>query len=470
MHTARWRIKREALLTDTDLLHGPLLGKIFAFVLPLMITNLIQNLYNAADMVIVGMSDVDGAIGAIGTTAAMVNCILNLFMGFAVGASVMVARAIGERNPDKTTKAVHTALVIGMISGIAAMVLGLFISRPILILLGDQGHILELAHLYTKIYFIGVPFIAVTNFFISIFRAKGDTKTPLVILTITGLLNVVLNLLFVVAFHMSVDGVALATTISNLASMIALAMVLRKDKGWCRLELRKLRIEKYALKGIIYNGFPAAIQGVLFSLSNMIIQSSIININNRQFPGGSDIIDGNAAGQSIESFAYVATNSVCQAAVTFTSQHYGGKKYHRMGKVIRDCYIASFMIAEIMSLSILFLRIPLAHIYLDSPHAIEACSIRLLHTLSAYFTLASMDTGSGIVRGLNRSIMSTVVSLLGSCVLRIIWIMTLARIYPTLGMVYISYPISWAITGLCHFIVAMTVKNRMLKEHPVDED
>ncbi|MBR0521381.1 MAG: hypothetical protein IJJ95_08620, partial [Spirochaetales bacterium] len=279
-----------------------------------------------------------------------------------------------------------------------------------------------------------------------------------------------LNLLFVVGFHMSVDGVALATTISNLASMIALAWVLHRDKGWCRLELKKLRIEKYALRGIIYNGFPAAIQGVLFSLSNMIIQSSIISINNAQFPGGSDIIDGNAAGQSIESFAYVATNSVCQAAVTFTSQHYGGKKFNRMGKVIRDCYTASFMIAEIMSLSILFLRIPLAHIYLDSPHAIEACSIRLMHTLSAYFTLAAMDTGSGIVRGLNRSIMSTVVSLLGSCVLRIIWIMTIARIYPTLGMVYISYPISWTITGLCHFIVAMTVKNRMLKEHPVDED
>jgi Na+-driven multidrug efflux pump len=269
---------------------------------------------------------------------------------------------------------------------------------------------------------------------------------------------------------MSVDGVALATTISNLASMVALALVLHKDQGWCRLEFRKLRIEKYSLKGILYNGFPAAIQGVLFSLSNMIIQSSIIGINNRQFPGGSDIIDGNAAGQSIESFAYVATNSVCQAAVTFTSQHYGARKFNRMGKVIRDCYLASFMIAEIMSLSILFLRFPLARIYLDSPAAIEACSIRLLHTLTAYFTLASMDTGSGIVRGLNRSIMSTVVSLMGSCVLRIVWIATVARAYPTLNMVYISYPISWGITGLCHFIVAMVVKKKMLSQHPVDED
>ena len=464
------RTSKEALIGETDLLHGPLLGKIFAFVLPLMITNLIQNLYNAADMVIVGMSSVDGAIGAIGTTAAMVNCILNLFMGFAVGASVMVARAIGERNPEKTSQSVHTSLVIGIISGIAAMALGLSVSRPILIMLGDQGHILELAHLYTRIYFIGVPFIAVTNFLISIFRAKGDTRTPLVILTITGLLNVLLNILFVVVFKMSVDGVALATTISNLASMVALALVLHKDQGWCRLEFRKLRIEKYSLRGILYNGFPAAIQGVLFSLSNMIIQSSIIGINNRQFPGGSDIIDGNAAGQSIESFAYVATNSVCQAAVTFTSQHYGARKFNRMGKVIRDCYMASFMIAEIMSLAILFLRFPLARIYLTSPAAIEACSIRLLHTLSAYFTLASMDTGSGIVRGLNRSIMSTVVSLLGSCVLRIVWIVTIARVYPTLNMVYISYPISWGITGLCHFIVAMIVKRKMLSQHPVDED
>lgn len=453
-------------LGDADLLNGPIMGKIFKFVLPLMLTNLLQNLYNAADMVVVGLSNVDGAIGAIGTTSALVNCILNIFMGFAVGSSVMVARAIGERNRDKASDAVHTAIMISLISGILTMGLGLWICRPILALMGDKGHILDLATLYTKIYFFGVPFISMTNFLISIFRAKGDTKTPLIVLTLTGLLNVMLNLLFVLGFHMSVDGVSLATGISNLVSMVVLGGILAKDKGLCRLDIKKLRIEKYALKGIVYNGLPAGIQGALFSLSNMIIQSSIININNTVCPGGSDIIDGNAAGASLESFAYVATNSVCQAAVTFVSQHYGAKKFKRAGKVIRDCYLVSFLIAETVSLLIILLRIPLINIYVDSPMAVKAAETRILYMLTLYFTLASMDTGSGIVRGLNRSILSTTVTLIGSCVLRIVWIATVVRVHMTLEFVYLSYPLSWSITGLCHFIVTMTVRRKLLKQYP----
>ncbi len=453
-------------LEDKDLLNGPLIGKIFSFVLPLMLTNLLQNLYNAADMVIVGLSNVDGAIGSIGTTISMLNGILTLFMGFAVGSSVIVARSIGERDPKKTSESVHTSMVVGAVAGIIAMVVGLLGCKRVLIILGDQGHILELADLYTKIYLLGVPFMSLTNFMISIFRAKGDTRTPLVVLALTGLLNVFMNLVFVLVLHMSVDGVALATVLSNLASMLVLGYKLHNDKGWCRLDFRKIRIEKYALKGIIYNGLPAGIQGILFSLSNMIIQSSIISINNTVCPGGSDIIDGNAAGASIEGFAYVAVNSTCQAAVTFTSQHYGAKKFRRVGKVIRDCYLVSFLIAEIVSLTILALRYPLAAIYVSSPMAIETASTRIVYMLTIYFTLAAMDTGSGIVRGLNRSILSTVVSLLGMCALRILWIATVARANPTLEMVYLSYPISWAVTGLCHFIVAMVVRRKLLRLYP----
>lgn len=457
-------------MKDTDLLHGPLLGKIFAFVLPLVLTNLLQNLYNAADMVVVGMSNVDGALGSIGTTTAMISLIINLFMGLSIGASVMVARAIGERNEKKTSEAVHTSIVVGIVSGLITMVLGLLFSRRMLIMLGDRGHILELANLYTKIYFIGVPFISLTNFLISIFRAKGDTKTPLLVLATTGLLNVGLNLFFVLAMGMSVDGVALATAISNVASVVALTIILHKDRGWCRLEFRKIVPEKCALRGIIYNGIPSAIQGILFSISNMLIQSSIIGINNTMCPGGSDIIDGNAAGASIESFAYVSTHSVCMAAVTFTSQHYGARMVKRIRRVIRDCYLVSFLIAEVIALSIIALRVPLANIYVSAPLAVETATTRLLYMLSAYFTLAAMDTGSGIVRGLNRSILSTVVSLLGSCVLRIIWISTVVRANPSLQLIYLSYPISWAITGLCHFIVAMRVTRKMRTLFPEATD
>lgn len=456
-------------MKDTDLLHGPLLGKIFAFVLPLVVTNLLQNLYNAADMIVVGLSHVDGAIGAIGTTTAMINAVINLFLGFAVGSSVMVARAIGERNERKTSNAVHTSMLVGLVSGLFTMVLGLLMSRRMLILLGDKGHILELADLYTRIYFMGVPFIAMTNFLIAVFRAKGDTKTPLVVLTLTGLLNVGLNLLFVLAFHMSVDGVALATVIANFASMVVLGWILHNDEGWCRLQFRRIRLEKYSLKGIIYNGLPAGIQGVLFSLSNMLIQSNIIAINNRLCPGGSDIIDGNAAGASIESFAYVSTNSVCQAAVTFTSQHYGAHMVKRIRKVIRDCYFVSFLIAESISLLILLFRVPLARIYVSAPMAVEAATTRLFYMLFLYFTLAAMDTGSGIVRGLNRPILSTVITLMGSCVLRIVWIATAVRANQTLPMVYLSYPISWGVTGLCHLCVSIYVTRKMKRLYQPEE-
>lgn len=456
-------------MKDTDLLHGPLLGKIFAFVLPLVVTNLLQNLYNAADMIVVGLSHVDGAIGAIGTTTAMINAVINLFLGFAVGSSVMVARAIGERNERKTSNAVHTSMLVGLVSGLFTMVLGLLMSRRMLILLGDKGHILELADLYTRIYFMGVPFIAMTNFLIAVFRAKGDTKTPLVVLTLTGLLNVGLNLLFVLAFHMSVDGVALATAIANFASMVVLGWILHNDEGWCRLQFRRIRLEKYSLKGIIYNGLPAGIQGVLFSLSNMLIQSNIIAINNRLCPGGSDIIDGNAAGASIESFAYVSTNSVCQAAVTFTSQHYGAHMVKRIRKVIRDCYFVSFLIAESISLLILLFRVPLARIYVSAPMAVEAATTRLFYMLFLYFTLAAMDTGSGIVRGLNRPILSTVITLMGSCVLRIVWIATAVRANQTLPMVYLSYPISWGVTGLCHLCVSIYVTRKMKRLYQPEE-
>ena len=450
-------------IRDRDLLHGPIFPKILSFVFPLMLTNMLQSIYSAADMIIVGLSNVDGAIGAIGTTGAMVAMIINIFAGLAIGSNVMVARSIGEGNASKVDDAVHTSVSVGIISGLITMTIGLFISRPLLKLLGDQGHILDLATLYTKIYFLGVPFISVTNFLIAIFRAKGDTRTPLVVLTITGLLNVMLNLIFVKAFGMSVDGVSLATGISNLVSMVILAVILHRDRGMCHLELKKIRIERKSLSGIIYNGVPASLQGALFSISNMAIQSSIISINNASFPGGSEIIDGNAAGGSIESFAYVAANSVTQATVTFTSQHYGARSTDRINKVIANCFLVSFMVAELVSILLLSLRRILIPLYISSPAAMEAASTRLTVMLSAYFILGFMEVGSGVVRGMNRSILSTLVSLLGSCVLRLIWIYTYVAAHPSLVLVYISYPVSWAITGIAHFLVGNHLRRKFIR-------
>ncbi|MBO4848654.1 MAG: MATE family efflux transporter [Clostridia bacterium] len=450
---------------DIDMLNGPLLGKVFLFALPLMLTNLLQMFYNAADMIIAGKSNVEGAIGSIGTTAAMINLLLNIFMGFSVGTNIVVARNIGKNDPEAVSGAVHSSLILGLITGAVCSVIGLAVSRPVLALLGDEGHILDLAALYTRIYFSGAPFIALSNYLIAIFRAKGDTSTPLAVLTCTGLLNVGLNLFFVLVCGMSVDGVALATVIANAASALALGAILMRDSGPCRLELKKLRLSGPAVREIIRDGLPAGVQGALFSLSNMLIQSSIIGFNNRLCPGGSDVIDGNSAASNLEGFVYVSTNSVYQASVTFTSQNYGAAKYRRIGRVMRCCYFVTACIAVVGAGSLLLFHKGLLSLYIVKPLAIDTAMTRMKIMLIPYVLLAFMEVGSGVLRGLGRSMTSTLISLIGTCVFRIIWIYTVCPAVNELWIVYLSYPISWGLTGLTHFMFSETIRRRKLREH-----
>lgn len=445
------------------MLEGPLLGKVFLFAVPLIITNALQVFYNAADMIIAGMSNVEGAIGSIGTTTAMINLILNIFMGFSVGTNVVVARNIGKNDPKAVSASVHSSLIVGLITGAVCMVIGLVISHPVLRMLGDEGNILELATLYTRIYFIGVPFIALSNYLIAIFRAKGDTSTPLKVLSLTGLLNVGMNLFFVLVCGMSVDGVAWATVIANVASTLLLGLRLMRDTGVCRLELKALRLDRTAVKEIIRDGLPAGVQGALFSLSNMLIQSTIIGFNNRLCPGGSDIIDGNAAASNLEGFAYVATNSVYQASVTFTSQNFGAGKYKRIGSVMKNCYLVTGIIAVTSAAILLVFHKPLLGLYSLAPLAEETAMMRMKIMLIPYFTLAFMEVGSGVLRGLGRSTTSTLISLIGSCVFRLIWIWTVVPVVGELWIVYLSYPISWTLTALTHFTFSETTRRRYVK-------
>ncbi|MBR3382535.1 MAG: MATE family efflux transporter [Clostridia bacterium] len=448
---------------DVNMLEGPLFGKIFMFALPLIITNMLQVFYNAADMIVAGLSGVEGAIGSIGTTSAMINLIINIFMGFSVGTNIVVARNIGKRDETAVSEAVHSSLVVGVITGLACAVIGFFISRPVLKLLGDEGHILELATLYTHIYFAGVPFVALSNYLIAIFRAKGDTTTPLVVLMLTGILNVGLNLVFVLVLGMSVDGVAWATAISNLASTVILGSILMRDGGACRLHLNRLRLHRDAVREIIRDGLPAGVQGALFSISNMLIQSNIIGINNRLCPGGSDVIDGNAAATSLEGFAYVAQNSIYQASVTFTSQNFGAAKYKRIGTVMKCCYGLTAIIATVSAGILLGFHKPLLALYVEAPLALETAMTRMNIMLIPYFLLAFMEVGSGVLRGLGRSTTSTVISLVGTCVFRVIWVYTVCRAVDELWIVYLSYPISWGMTALTHFIFSETTRRRYMK-------
>lgn len=449
--------------TDLNLLEGPLLPKILKFIFPLILTNLLQTLYQAADMIVVQLSGVPGAIGAIGTCGAMLNFLINVFIGFAVGANVVVAREIGKGNRGNTQRAVHTALAVSVLFGLAGLTLGLCFCRPILILLGDEGEVLRLATLYATIYCIGAPAMSLTNYAAAILRAKGDTKTPLMVLSFSGLANVLMNLFFVLVMGMSVDGVAIATVLSNVISGVWMVACLARDPGWCRFQFRKLRVSKREFFDIIRIGVPAGIQGSLFSLSNMIIQSSVVSLNNAQFPGGSAIIDGNAAGTSLEHFVYVASNSVYQAAITFVSQHLGAGKFRRMRTVIWECYVVGAAIATIGGLLLSVFGRNLLLLYIQDEASIEIGMIRLLICMPPYCLLSAMEIGSGVLRGLGHSVTSTVISLFGACFLRILWIYFVFPLDPTYQMVMYSYPITWGATALLQYLFGLRVRHRLPK-------
>ncbi|MGM9645766.1 MAG: MATE family efflux transporter [Eubacteriales bacterium] len=453
-------------LKNIDMTNGPLFSKIVLFVLPLMATNLLQVLYNTADMIVVSMSTEADAVGAIGITGALINLVLNVFMGFATGANVVVARCIGAGDDKMTSKAVHTSIIVSLIFGLIGGAIGIAVARPVLTLMDARGKLLDLATVYTQIYFASAPFISVANCAISIFRAKGDTKTPLFVLTASGLLNVALNLFFVLVLGRSADGVALATAASNIVASFLLIFLLMREKGSCRFSFKDLRIDKNSFTDVLKIGLPAGIQGSLFSLSNMIIQSSVLQVNNAVCPPGSEfqpVVKGNSATANLEGFIYTATNSVYQASITFTSQNVGAGKFSRIKKVMKCCYSLTFCIAIIFSGIMLGLSkqlLSLYGIFEGAEGTLERIAYntaieRMLYMFTTYFLLAFMEVGSGVVRGLGKSTASTIISLVGSCIMRIVWIATVFRAHPTLGTIFISYPISWGLTAAVQFSFAV---------------
>ncbi len=452
---------------NADMTNGPLLGKILLFFLPIMATNLLQMLYNAADMMVVGLSNEPDAVGAIGITGPFVNLIVNVFLGFSTGANVMVARYLGAKEEDRTSRTVHTAISLSILTGLIGSVLGICVSRPIMALMGAEGKLLDLSTTYTMIYFAGVPFISLTNYCMAILRAKGDAKTPLYVLSAAGLINVLLNLFFVLVMGLSVEGVALATAISNAVSGLVLLYFLKRDRGPCHFSFKRLCFDRRAVRDIVMIGLPAGIQGSLFSISNMTIQSSILQVNNAMAGVNSafqPIVKGNAAAANLEGFAYTATNSLYQAAITFTSQNVGAAKYERVKKIMASCYFLTFCVSTLFTVALLLLRHPLLALYDVREAAVgtleqmayETAVVRMYYLFIPYALLAFMEVGCGVVRGLGKSMTSTVITLLGACLFRVGWILTLFRILPTLEIIYISYPISWFLVAAAQFIVAVT--------------
>ena len=441
-----------------DMTQGALLPEILLFSGPLILTGILQLLYNAADVVVVGRFAGATSLAAVGSTGSLINLIINIFMGLSVGASVMVARYYGAGDARSVRDVVHTSILVALISGIAVGIFGFFMAKPILRLMDSPEDVIDLAALYVKIYFLGMPFNLLYNFGAGILRAIGDTKRPLYYLIISGAVNVALNLLLVIVFHLDVAGVAIATIVSQAVSMTLVLLCLIRTDGAIHLDLRRLRIKKKALLGILQVGLPAGLQGSLFSISNVLIQSSVNSFQ-------STAMAGNAAASNIEGFVYTAMNAIHQAALTFASQNYGAGKIRRVRKVLWNCLGTVVVIGLGLGLIALSLDRVLLSIYNEDPAVIDYGVLRMRIILPTYFLCGMMDVMVGQLRGIGYSIMPMIVSLTGACLFRIVWIMTIFALpaYHTLPVLYISYPISWALTFAIHMLCYVFIARRKLR-------
>jgi len=455
------RIKTNAI----DMTTGPLFGKIVRFILPLIATNLLQMLYNATDIMVVGLSSNPDAVGAVGSTSAFLHLILNIFIGFSTGADVVVARYIGAKDRENTSRSVHTSICMGVIFGAIGGAVGILLARPVLDMMGYTGNLLTYGLRYCYIYLACLPFLALTNFLCAILRAKGDTKTPLFVLAGSGLLNVVLNLFFVLVVGLSVEGVAIATAIANITSSVFLWLALSKDDGICSVSFFKLRLSKTQFGEVARIGFPAGVQNAFFSISNMLIQSSVLQINNSVTPPGAayaPVIKGDSATNSIESFMFSALNAVTVAGSAFTGQNVGIHDYRRVKRVLLNVALISTTLAAVMSMAILLLREPLLSLYgvtnaedTLSQIAFETAMKRVWFKWPTFVFFAMMNSAAGVLRGLGKSMTSAMISLVGTCAFRVVWIYTAFRYFGTIETIYISYPISWFLTGAVFWVTVL---------------
>lgn len=438
------------------MIHGPLLGKILLFTLPLMASSILQLLFNAADIIVVGRYAGSDALAAVGSTGALINLLTNMFIGFSVGANVLVARYYGAGKPDEVSETVHTSVMLSIIGGVLLAVIGIIFASPLLELMGTPENVLPLAALYVRIYFAGMPVILLYNYGSAILRAIGDTKRPLYYLAIAGVLNIILNLILVIVFEMSVAGVALATIISQTLSAVLVIRCLMHTEGGCHLDLHQLKIHTNKLWKILQLGLPAGLQGSIFSLSNVLIQSSVNSF-------GAIAMAGNSAAANIEGFTYVAMNSFYQAAITFVSQNMGAMEFRRIRKIAWQCLACVTVTGALLGNLSFFFGHQLLGIYSDEAEVIRYGIYRLEVIGTTYFLCGIMDVCVGCLRGIGYSFLPMVVSLLGACGFRILWIFTVFKGHHDLHTLYISYPISWAITASVHMICFLILYRRMVK-------
>ena len=440
-----------------DMTTSPFFKKILRFSLPLVFTGLLQMLYNTADVIVVGRFAGSEALAAVGATGPLVHLILNIFLGLSMGSGVMTAKYIGARDEGAVKRCVHSAVTLSILSGVFVAIFGFFFSKQLLVLMDSPADVLPLSKLYLQIFFMGAPAGMVFNFGASIVRATGDTKKPLLILSLSGIINIVLNLILVIKFNMSVAGVAIATITSQYISATAIVIILLKMKNACKLNLKKLRFHKEELKKILFVGIPAGIQNSLFSVSNVIIQTTVNSF-------GSVAMAGIAAGSNVDTLIYTCTNAISQTTMTFSSQNNGAKKYENFNKIYFRCIFLTIAIAGGMGALGVVFKDFFVGIFSTDPAVIAIGAERLTLILPFYFFCSLMDVGAGQLRGMGKSFLPMIISLLGGCGIRLLWVFAFFPKNPTLIYLYYAYPISWSITAAvliaCYFIVRSQILKR----------
>ncbi len=438
---------------DVNMLHGPLLFSIIIYTVPMILTNALQLLFNAADLVVVGRYCGSNSVAAVGSTSSLIHLIINLFIGLSIGCGITAAQALGAGDKERVHKIVHTALPTALVCGVAITIIGFFGTEFFLKIMSTPDDILPLAAIYLKIYFLGITATMIYNFCAAILRAAGDTKSPLIFLTISGIVNVVLNLIFVIFFHLDVAGVALATSLSQVLAAFLVVRALIKRTDCCKLYFSKLKFYKTPLLDFLRIGVPAGIQSTTFSFSNVIIQSSINSL-------GTVVVAGNSAAINIDNFLYTITSAFHQTALNFTGQNIGVKNYKRAISVYKISLLSAFCVNVVVSGLVVLFSEQLLGIYItDSADAIANGARRLLIIGLANFICVFMDVTAGAIRGTGVSIRPMIISILGVCGIRILWIFTIFRIpeWHTPTILYLSYPVSWLITFIALLVTYISV-------------
>ena len=429
---------------------GRPLPQIIRFSIPLALTGILQLLFNAADVIVVGKFDSSTALAAVGATTSLINLLIGAFIGISVGVNILVARYLGCRDDERVSRSVHTSVVLGLGLGVVVFLLGFFLASPLLRLMDTPEDVLPLSDRYLQIYFIGVPASLLYNFCAAVLRAFGDTKKPFFFLSISGTVNVLLNLFFVVVCRLGVAGVAIATVVSQYLALALVLICLMRLEGCAQLELKKLRFYPDEALRMIQIGLPAGLQSVVFNISNVMVQSCVNSF-------GADVIAANTASANIAAFTYTAMNAVFHAAITFTSQNLGARRYDRIWKIFWNCQLTVMLIGVPLCVLSTVFGPQLLSIYVsaDDPArdaVIAMGMIRTYYVTTPYFLCGIMEVCCGMVRGLGKSWLPMVVTIFGACVMRIVWIYTIFAWKHTLPALYVSYPVSWVITAAMHVV------------------